>query len=154
MTYENPSAPLVSDPPTDAPQNTWRPADHNPDPRKWSKDEIVAGLNTLPIPSCTLHVHRANRHDTTSDVQALTLMCDGVLTFDAITQIAGLFETPHITFQPGVRFPDAAGSNPAEFSLEYAEPFVEIVVRWEAPVPVSKAKPIEPSDYLASAGDR
>lgn len=112
----------------------------DPDPRKWSKAEIIAGLNRLPIPSCTLHVHRADRHDVMSEVQALTLVCDGVLTFDAITQIAGLFETPHITFEPKcVPHPDAPTPEDETKENPYNEiGVVEIVVKWEAPVPVSK----------------
>lgn len=126
--------------------------EHDEDPRNWSQGEVIAGLNSLAIPECTLHVHRADRHNPKSVIQAITLECAGPLSYESITQIAGLFETPHITFAPAVRFPDAAGSNPAEFSLEYAEPFTSIVVRWEAPVPVSKL----PSRFeeLKSALDR
>lgn len=126
-------------------------SEHDPDPRKWSNAELAAGLNSLAIPECTMFVHRADRHNPKSDVQAVTLECASVLSYDSITQIAGLFETPHITFSPSVRFPDAAGQNPGEYAIEYAEPYFTIVVRWEAPVPVSKPRLDELKQALAKA---
>lgn len=106
------------------------------DPQDMTRDEIIAGLNALAIPECTMFVHRADRHDPASKLQAVTLHCERELTYDQITQIAGLFETPHITFRCEVR---KAGDCDGNMCADAVEPYIEILVKWEAPIPVSKA---------------
>lgn len=136
-----PTTPLLSDPHPNANAEPaeWRPNDR--DPQKWTDAEIAAGLNTLPIPSCTLFVHRANRHDRTSAVQGLTLECADALSYEAITQIAGLFETPHIIFAPAARKLGDCGGD--DVCIECIEPFTSIIVRWEALPPVAKRGNVE-----------
>lgn len=131
MTMEPTNSTSTTEPPA------WRPSDHDPDPRKWSNEEIAAGLNSLPLPECTLYVHRKDRHNPKSDVMALTLTCSGAMSYDAITQLAGLFETPHIDFMPDYRRSGDASDDtcPCE---QCVEPFTAIVVRWEATPAASK----------------
>jgi hypothetical protein len=122
--------------PTNEPEApTFAPS--NRDPQLWRDDEIAAGLNSLPIPECALHVVRADRHDRTSKALAVRLVCPSALTYDAITQIAGLFETPHITFTPHYRARDGAPIGDCTDvpcgCVECIEPYTEIMVKWEAP---------------------
>lgn len=112
---------------------SFKPSD--PDQRKWTRADVIAGLNSLAIPECTLFIHRKDRHNPSSLIDAITLHVEGALDYDQVTQVAGLFDTPHISFAPRMkREGDCDGSTCADANATY----IEIVIKWEATPPASK----------------
>jgi hypothetical protein len=70
------------------------------DPRFMTSEEIEAGLGPILL-SASVGIARKDRHDPKSQILMLLIEVER-LSYDAMTQVAGLFQTPNIVIESKV----------------------------------------------------
>lgn len=117
----------------------------SPNQREWSDPHVreCVGLLLRGVQHEVLNIGRKDRHNRGSEIESIEIDIEGTIDYPRITQLAGMFDTPIIDFEPVTR----------DTEEEIDVPCIRVTVLWSRPAESSprftkKAAPAAEGDEI------